>query len=100
MYKSRDLLAAVQDDAPRSLAEDLEIILLHIDLALSNLPNFPVAASDDLDIAWQILLTGSAPTPTRAAGTPTPAGTLSATPNTTVTATPRTTATVRPTVTP
>lgn len=97
---ARDLLAAVQSDAPDLLAENLEIVLLHLDLALSNLPNFPVAASDDLDIAWQILLTGSAPTPTSVAGTPTPASTLSATPNTTVTATPRTTATVQPTVTP
>jgi len=97
---ARDVLATVQESAPESLAEDLEMVLLHLDLALSNLPNFPVAASDDLDIAWQILLTGSAPTPTGAAGTPTPAGTLSATPNTTVTSTPRVTGTVQPTVTP
>jgi uncharacterized phage infection (PIP) family protein YhgE len=97
---ARDVLATVQRDAPEMLAEDLETVLLHLDLALSNLPNFPVAASDDLDIAWQILLTGQAPTPTSVAGTPTPAGTLSATPNTTVTATPRVTGTVQPTVTP
>lgn len=97
---ARNVLATVQEESPESLAEDLGAVLLHLDLALSNLPNFPVAASDDLDIAWQILLTGSAPTPTSAAGTPTPAGTLSATPNTTVTADPRTTATVQPTVTP
>jgi TolA-binding protein len=97
---ARDVLATVQEAAPESLAEDLEMVVLHLDLALSNLPNFPVAASDDLDIAWQILLTGSAPTPTGAAGTPTPAGTLSATPNTTVTSTPRVTGTVQPTLTP
>jgi hypothetical protein len=97
---ARDLLVTVQRDAPDSLAEDLETVLLHLELALSNLPNFPVAASDDLDIAWQILLTGSAPTPTSAAGMPTPSGTLSATPNTTATSTPRVTGTVQPTVTP
>jgi predicted RNase H-like nuclease (RuvC/YqgF family) len=97
---ARDVLATVQEDAPEALAEDLEMVLLHLDLALSNLPNFPVAASDDLDIAWQILLTGSAPTPTGAAATPTLAGTISATPNTTVTSTPRATGTVQPTVTP
>ena len=97
---ARNVLAAVQRDAPEELAEDLDTILLHLDFALSNLPNFPVAASDDLDIAWQVLLTGSAPTPTGAAGTPAPIGTISATPNTTVTATPRVTGTVQPTVTP
>lgn len=97
---ARDVLADVQPDAPKELAEDLEMVLLHLDLALSNLPNFPVAASDDLDIAWQILLTGSAPTPTSAVGTPTPAGTLSATPNATVSPTARATASVQPTVTP
>ena len=99
---ARDVLSTVQEDAPEALAEDLETVLLHLDLALSNLPNFPVAASDDLDIAWQILLTGSSPTPTSVAGTPTAAGTLSATPNTTgtVSPTPRVTATVQPTVTP
>ena len=68
---ARNVLATVQRDAPEELAEDLETVLLHLDLALSNLPSFPVAASDDLDIGWQILLTGSAPTPTAAAGTPT-----------------------------
>jgi hypothetical protein len=97
---ARQVLVTVQRDAPDELAENLETVLLHLDLALSNLPNFPVAASDDLDIAWQILLTGSAATPTAGAGTPTPAGTLSATPNTTVTPTPRVTGTVRPTATP
>jgi predicted RNase H-like nuclease (RuvC/YqgF family) len=97
---ARDVLITVQRDAPEELAEDLETVLLHIDLALSNLPNFPVAASDDLDIAWQILLTGSAPTPTSITGTPSPTGTLSATPNITATSTPRVTATVQPTVTP
>jgi hypothetical protein len=97
---ARQVLTTVQRDAPEELAEDLDTVLLHLDFALSNLPNFPVAASDDLDIAWQILLTGSAPTPTGVAGTPTPIGTISATPNTAVTATPRVTGTVQPTVTP
>jgi hypothetical protein len=99
---ARDVLGTVQKDAPDELAEDLETVTLHLDLALSNLPNFPVAASDDLDIAWQILLTGSAPTPTSVVGTPTPLGTISATPNMTITATPRVTATatIQQTVTP
>jgi hypothetical protein len=95
---ARDVLASVESEAPESLAEDLETVLLHLDLALSNLPNFPVAASDDLDIAWQILLTGSTPTPESVIGTATVSGTV--TPGPTITATPRVTATVQPTVTP
>jgi len=36
-----------------------------LDLSLGNLPEFPVVASGDLEIAWQILMTGeSVPTPT------------------------------------
>lgn len=41
-----------------------------LDLALDNLPEFPVVASGDLEIAWQILMFGDVPpTPT---STPTP----------------------------
>jgi hypothetical protein len=95
---ARDLLAEVRLDAPESLAEDLQTVLLHLDFVLSNLPNFPVAASDDLDIAWQILLTGMPPTPTSVAGTPSPAVTLSSTPGGTLTPTPR--VNVQPSATP
>jgi hypothetical protein len=49
---ARDLLAGLPQDA--ALAE----VLQRLDLTLSRLPDFPVAASDDLDIAWQILLQG------------------------------------------
>lgn len=85
---AREQLAAIQPDAPESLADDLNEVIRRLDLALSNLPDFPVAASDDLDIAWQVLLSGlpegtatlsETPTP---AVTPTPLGTVqpSATP--------------------
>ncbi|MGZ9223396.1 MAG: hypothetical protein ACXW4Q_14920, partial [Anaerolineales bacterium] len=97
---ARDLLARVESDAPASLAGDLETVLLHLDFVLNNLPNFPVAASDDLDIAWHILLTGLPPTPTSVAGTPSPGATLSSTPGGTLTATPRVTVTVQPSATP
>ena len=56
----RDLLAKIQPDAPRPLADELDAVIQRLDLTLSNLPDFPVAASDDLDIAWQILLSGFA----------------------------------------
>ncbi len=90
---ARDLLAAVQPDAPGSRAEELSAVILRLDMVLSNLPNFPVAAADDLDIAWQILLSGlPQPTPTMIEtatpmSTATSDGTLSATPAANVTST-------------
>ena len=95
---ARDLLATVQPDAPASLTNDLDEVVRRLDLTLSNLPDFPVAASDDLDIAWQILLSGLPQATPTVSATPTPAGTLSVTPATTVTLTPQ--ATLPPTATP
>lgn len=69
---ARDILAGIEPNASEADAENLDAILLRLDLTLANLPDFPVAASDDLDIAWQILLSGN------------PQGT----PNVTLTATP------------
>jgi hypothetical protein len=75
---ARDILAEVQPSAPKEFAADLSEVLLRLDMTLSNLPAFPVAASDDLDIAWIILLGGipqAEPT-----STPTLVPTLEATP--------------------
>ncbi|MFN3490676.1 MAG: hypothetical protein ACK40V_00480 [Anaerolineales bacterium] len=49
--------------------EVLKQVVSRLDLALGNLPQFPVVASGDLEIAWQILMTGNqanavTPTPT------------------------------------
>jgi hypothetical protein len=97
----RDLLAKIQPDAPAPLGDELEAVVQRLDMTLSNLPNFPVAASDDLDIAWQILLAGlpqATPTPSE---TPTPAGTVSSTPAATeITLTPTPPGTIQATVTP
>jgi len=65
---ARGLLLGIQPEAPEPLAEDLSVVMLRLDLTLSNLPNFPVAASDDLDIAWQILLGGRPPAETLVIG--------------------------------
>lgn len=66
---ARDLLAELQ-------AEKEDVVLAkaieRLNLALSNLPDFPVVASGDLEIAWQILISGNAPAAT-ATFTPTPA---------------------------
>jgi len=98
---ARNLLAEVQTDAPESLADDLDAVVLRLDMTLSNLPNFPVAASDDLDIAWQILLSGLPPATPTLIQTPTLVGTLVATPTAfDVTLTPTLVATVPPSPTP
>jgi len=55
---AHDVLAEMQSTAPESKQKDLTEALFRLDLALKNLPDFPVAASDDLDIAWQVLLDG------------------------------------------
>jgi hypothetical protein len=101
---ARDLLAMVQPDAPQKLGTQLDAVLLRLDLTLSNLPDFPVAASDDLDSAWQILLSGQPQsTPTLVESPtlpPTPIGTISATPTGVPTSTPTPLRTVSPTPTP
>lgn len=94
---ARNLLAAVQPDAPESLADDLTAVILRLDLTLSNLPNFPVAASDDLDIAWQILLGGLPQGQPFSAGTPIPDTTLTPTTEASLTPTVEATVTVTPT---
>jgi hypothetical protein len=66
---ARDLLATVQPTA--DFTDDLAEVIHRLDLTLSNLPGFPVAASDDLDIAWQILL-GGLPEPQATPVTATP----------------------------
>ncbi len=82
---ARDLLRDVEPKSGTSLAIELDAVIRRLDLVLSNLPSFPVAASDDLDIAWQILITGMPPVNPDA--TAVPAGTLSSTPEPTVTPT-------------
>jgi hypothetical protein len=69
---ARDILAEAQPSAPKALAADLSEVLLRLGLTLSNLPSFPVAASDDLDIAWVVLLGGVPPTEPTPAPTPSP----------------------------
>jgi hypothetical protein len=98
---ARDLLVTVREDAPEELAEQLDAVVQRLDLTLSNLPNFPVAASDDLDIAWQILLAGLPDVTPTISATPTLVSTVSATPSGfDLTITPTAPATLPPTPTP
>jgi len=90
---ARDLLAALQaetEDEARGQA------IARLELALGNLPAFPVVAAGDLEIAWQILMSGEA------AFTSTPSTTLTAPPTIqeTFTPTPFSPPTIEPVVTP
>ncbi len=62
---ARDLLIALHAETKDKV---LELAIARLDLALENLPAFPVVAAGDLEIAWQILMSGEAP----AAATPEP----------------------------
>jgi hypothetical protein len=76
---ARDLLAELQSEK-RDAA--LAQAVTRLDLVLGNLPDFPVVASGDLEIAWQILISGDlppTPTPIPPTATPTPVPTLEAT---------------------
>lgn len=86
IQSARGLLLEIQPEAPEPLAKDLSAVILRLDLTLSNLPNFPVAASDDLDIAWQILLGGLPPVePLVIGATATAEATITPNPESTVT---------------
>jgi hypothetical protein len=61
IQSARDLLAnLLNSPGAASIAQagniNLAELVQRLDLALARLPEFPVAASDDLDIAWQLLL--------------------------------------------
>jgi hypothetical protein len=101
---ARDILAGIEANASETDAENLGAVIFRLDMTLSNLPDFPVAASDDLDIAWQILLTGLPEETPSATMTPTPSAanvTVTSTPGAadmTITPTPR--GTLQPSATP
>ncbi len=55
---ARDLLSTLQNDLPYDQNATLQDVLARLDLALVNLPTYPVIAADDVDIAWQLLVDG------------------------------------------
>ena len=58
VQSTRDILAQLLTDAPVYQVGALNQIIMRLDLALGNLPVFPVIAVDDVDIAWQLMMTG------------------------------------------
>ncbi len=77
VQSARDLLAELQVQTDDEL---LLQVISRLDLALGNLPDFPVVASGDLEIAWQILMSGKAPVIPTVTFTPTPAALETSTP--------------------
>jgi hypothetical protein len=71
---ARELLGTLQAESDDKA---LDQATARLDLALGNLPTFPVVAAGDLEIAWQILMTGEVPA--TATNTPTVEPTLEAT---------------------
>lgn len=81
---ARDLLAEVQSSEPNYKPDAISQVLMRLDLALGNLPAFPVIAVSDVDIALELLLSGlpegaAVPTATLVVESPTmvPTSTLS-----------------------
>ena len=58
---ARDILAGIADEASAAEAASISEAVRSLDRVLTALPAFPVAARDDLDIAWLALL-GRVPT--------------------------------------
>ncbi len=76
---ARDLLFELENETDDAI---LSQAIARLDMALGNLPDFPVVASGDLEIAWQILISGNAPAPTATTtSTPTSAPVVTETPS-------------------
>ena len=69
VQSARDLLVVLEAETKDVIHPQ---VVTRLDLALGNLPDFPVVASGDLEIAWQILMSGEAPAIPTVSFTPTP----------------------------
>jgi chaperonin cofactor prefoldin len=58
LQSASELLNGLQASLPADQQGDLAEIIARLDKASSNLPERPLLASDDLEIAWQLLLLG------------------------------------------
>lgn len=85
VQSARDLLAELQSQTGD---EALAQAISRLDLTLNNLPEFPVVASGDLEIAWQILMTGKVALTATPEPSPAVTATVEPTLEVTVTATP------------
>lgn len=85
VQSARELLAELQSQTGD---EALAQAISRLDLTLNNLPEFPVVASGDLEIAWQILMTGKVALTATPEPSPTVTATVGPTVEVTATATP------------
>ena len=101
---ARAILAELRTDVPSYQVNALNQIIARLDLALSNLPAFPVIAVADVDIAWQLLMIGlpESEADVVATFTPLPLPSLTSTPDVspTFTPTPEQPPTIAPSATP
>lgn len=58
LQSSRDLLYTLLDRLPAEQVEALKVVINRLDMAISNLPAYPVVAVFDVDTAWQYLVDG------------------------------------------
>lgn len=58
LQTSRDLLYSLLGVVPADQVDALKIVINRIDIALENLPAYPVVAVYDVDTAWQLLIDG------------------------------------------
>ncbi len=58
LQTSRDLLYTLLTVVPADQTDALSMVIERIDMALENLPAYPVVAVYDVDIAWQLLIDG------------------------------------------
>ena len=80
VQSARDLLAEVQTENPEYKTDGLKQVMARLDLALGNLPAFPVIAVGDVDIALQLLMASLPEGAADITATPTPEPTIINTP--------------------
>jgi hypothetical protein len=85
---ARDLLSALKPQVPVNQVDALNTITARLDTAYSNLPDSPVLAADDLEIAWKLLLQGLPGKTTGTPGATDESGTFATTPQPTLEGTP------------
>ena len=55
---TRDLLAEMQPEIAKEKSATFQNVIDRLDQAIKNLPDFPIVAVDDIDAAWQLLVSG------------------------------------------
>jgi hypothetical protein len=97
LLAARRVLVALQAELPTDQAAQLAQVVDRLDAALAALPAAPVAAADELEGAWQLLVAEMAPAPAATPAATPEAPAEEAAPEATPTATPEASPTPTPT---